>query len=119
MSTAASRTLGRSLARYALLAALLPVPLFAQGGLRNLSGSVTDPQHEPLRGAVVQVLDGKTQAVVSYITDRSGRFSFKRLSRDTDYTVWATFRGQKSKTKALSQFSGNAEPDVELVIEPQ
>ena len=56
--------------------------LQAQYERRNLSGIVVDRHHEPLRGAVVEAQNLATQTVVSYITGRDGRYSFKRLDCD-------------------------------------
>lgn len=91
----------------------------AQPTLRNLTGHVTDPHHEPLRGAVVQVHDDETNGVISYITDRSGTYSFKRLSGEKDYQVWAIFRGQQSRKRELSHFDTKTEKVIDLTIEPE
>ena len=90
--------------------------LYAQQALRDLSGSVADAHREPLRGAVVYLENEATHSVLTFITDRSGRFSFKRLQSDVDYDVWATFRNQNSKRKTLSQFNTHVNPAITLVI---
>ena len=103
-----------------LLLTLLPAPaLHAQDALRDLSGSVQDGRREPLRGAVVYLENEATHSVVTYITDRSGHFSFKRLHSDVDYDVWAIFRSQDSKHKTLSQFDSHPNPVITLVIKPE
>jgi len=88
----------------------------AQPTPRNLTGTVTDRHHEPLAGAIVQVHDEATDAVISYITPRTGRYTFLRLSSDDDYTVFATYRGMHSKTRRLSKFDSNATREIRLVI---
>jgi ABC-type molybdate transport system substrate-binding protein len=75
-----------------------------------------DKHHEPLKGAVVQVHNEATDAVTSFVTDRSGGYSFKRLEGNTDYRVWATYKGQRSKAKFLSQFDRHTSKPVNLVI---
>ena len=60
-----------------------------------------------------------THTVLTYITDRTGHFSFKRLHGDVDYDVWAIFRGQDSKRKTLSQFDTHPNPVITLVIKPE
>ena len=90
---------------------------YGQGSLRTLTGDVTDRSKEPLRGAIVEVQNESTLAVVSYITDAKGNFSFKRLNGETDYKVWATYRGKRSKTRELSHFDSNLHPDFHLAIE--
>ena len=88
----------------------------AQNTLRNLSGTVTDPEHEPLKGAVVEVENQTTHSVVSYITNETGRYSFKRLSGDTDYSIWATFRGHQTKPRTLSFFDTKPNPTLDIVV---
>jgi hypothetical protein len=91
-------------------------PTFAQPSLRNLTGIVTDPQHEPLKNAVVEVHNDDNDSVISYITDRSGRYSFKRLDGKTDYRVWATRNGQQSRRKKISQFDSSQTKTINLII---
>ncbi len=103
-----------------ILALSLCVPaVFGQHTVRNLTGTVTDQHHEPLRGAVVEVHNEDTDSVVSYITGRSGRYSFKRLDGDTDYRVWATHRGHRSSEKKLSLFDMNRAKVIDLVIKSE
>ncbi len=106
--------------RYGLV---LAVALLASGQAgagqdapRTLTGTVEDASHEPLRGAVVQLQMENTTNVVSWITDASGHFSFKRLSYSADYQVWATFRGKKSKTVEMSHFDSKPDKAVTLMI---
>jgi len=87
-----------------------------QMGTRNLSGTITDHQHEPLSGAVVEVENGVTMGVVSYITNRDGKYTFKRLDGDTDYRLWVNFRGTKSRVRKLSQFDTNRPKIINFVL---
>ena len=88
----------------------------AQDVYRQLTGVVTDRGNEPLKGAIVEVENENTKSVVSYITDREGRFDFKRLREDTDYVIWATYRGTRSKSRELSHFNGKDHPEFKFVI---
>ena len=90
--------------------------LLAQRTFRNLSGVVKDRHREPLRGAVVLLENESTHSVLSCITDKGGRYSFKRIDADSDYILWSTYRGQKSKTKSLDLFDSRKNPNVDLVI---
>ena len=90
--------------------------LAAQQAYRNLSGTVRDRHREALRGAVVQIENQSTHAVNSYITDRNGTYSFKRLDANTDYSVWFTYRGQQSKTRTLSSFDTNQNAVLDLSV---
>ncbi len=101
----------------ALAVSLSPATLAAQDAPRTLTGVVVDRQHEPLRGAIVQVQNqALTGSVVSYITGPDGAYIFKRLNPDTDYSVWATYRGHRSRTKTLSQFDTKTTRAITLVI---
>jgi hypothetical protein len=112
------RVFGRMSALSVLAVGLLlnDSTLFAQETLRNLSGTVTDEHHEPLRGAIVEVENEHTSSVASYITDRTGHYSFKRLDGNTDYKLWTTFRGQRSRAKTLSQFNVKPDPTIDFVL---
>jgi hypothetical protein len=92
---------------------------FGQRTFRNLTGTVTDRHHEPLKGAVVEVDNGDTERVASYITGRNGLYSFKRLDGDTDYRVWATYRRHRSRTKNISSFDSSSAKVINLVIKMQ
>ena len=84
---------------------------------RDISGTVTDHQHEPLRGAVVEVENCVSLGVVSFITDRDGRYSFKRLDGDIDYRVWVNFRGHKSKVRQLSKFDEYKPKTIDFILD--
>jgi len=88
----------------------------AQHTIRSLTGTVTDGHHEPLKGAVVQVHDEGTDTIMSYITDRSGTYTFKRLNPDVDYGVWATFRSARSRIREISRFDSHPNKVINLVI---
>jgi len=88
----------------------------AQTQYLTLSGTVMDRQHEPLRGAVVEVQNVGMKSVSSYITDRTGHYSFKRLDAGQDYSFWATYRGKRSRVKSLSMYGDKKAPVVNLVI---
>ena len=87
-----------------------------QPTFRNLTGTVQDRHHEPLKGAVVEIENEDTKSVISYITDRSGRYSFRRLQGEADYRVWFTYRGQRSEVRELSQFNDHPNATINLVI---
>lgn len=89
---------------------------FAQRTSRSLKGTVTDQHQVPLKGAVVQVRNEETDGVVSYITGADGRYSFKRLEGDTDYRIWATVHGHRSKRKNLSLFDPSKAKTINFTI---
>jgi hypothetical protein len=96
--------------------AFLAAALLQQGAqLRTISGVVTDDHHEPLRGAVVELENGSSHDIVSFITAADGKYVFKRLDSHTDFTLWATFRGNKSSTHSISMFDSHPEKVVDIV----
>ncbi|WP_158792031.1 carboxypeptidase-like regulatory domain-containing protein [Granulicella sp. L60] len=109
-----ARGLAQVLATAGLL--LFAAPLSGQPTVRNLTGTVQDRHHEPLKGAIVEIENEDTKGVVSYITDRNGRYSFKRLEGEADYRIWFTYRGHRSKIRQLSQFDGRHDATINLVI---
>jgi hypothetical protein len=108
----------RRLASVGTAAALLLLAGAAWGQMtpRSLTGTVVDGANEPLRGAVVQVENVKTESVVTLLTDRTGHFSFKRLESGTDYKYFATYRGHRSRTRRLGMFDSKADETVSLMI---
>lgn len=110
--------------RYALMGLIVGLmfcssPCHAQMTTRDLIGVVTDGHHEPLKGAIVQVQNGVTSTVVSYITGVDGRYSFQRLDGHTDYRFWATYRGQQSKVEKLSEFDSDKPKVANLIVQPK
>lgn len=93
----------------ATLLGALPAPSqeMPNPSVRSLSGRVTDTSHEPIRGAIVELRNSSTQEVVTYITDDSGRYNFKRLDGNVDYEVWVIFRGQPTATRGISKFDSH------------
>jgi hypothetical protein len=83
--------------------------------LRDLSGTITDG-HEPIRGAVVELRNVRTNQVVTYITDASGRYNFKRLDGNIDYQVWVLFRGHRSATRSISMFDSHMAKVIDFTV---
>jgi hypothetical protein len=85
---------------------------------RTLSGTVTDPHHEPLKGAVVKLQVGDSSAITTYITGPDGRYIFKRLDGNTDYKVWVTFRERTTKAREISKFDSKMDTVIDFSLEP-
>ncbi len=75
--------------------------------VRTLSGQVTDTSHEPIRGAIVELRDEKSNEVVTYLTDAEGHYEFRRLDGNIDYEVWVVFRGRRTPTHSISKFDSH------------
>lgn len=121
MRTAPSQIAGRARRFVVLVAlsagALLPAAAqITRDPPRSVSGSVTDAGNEPLRGAVVQIEAVDTMVIQTYVTDERGIYHFKNLRPDANYTLWATFRGNRSKSHDMSKFDHKADRDIPIVI---
>ena len=97
---------------------MLATQQFPRDPLRSVTGAVTDHSHEPLRGAVVQLEAEDTLAIQSYVTDERGTYRFRNLRPDADYTLWATFRGERSKKESMSKFDRKTDRVIPLIIGP-
>jgi hypothetical protein len=78
-----------------------------QKSIRTLTGLVTDSGHEPIRNAVVQLRNTENNEILTYITDNTGHYNFKRLNGSADYEVWVEFRGHRSETRSISKFDSH------------
>ncbi len=113
------RRTGTCLAAFALTLVWTSIPAHAQytrNPARTISGTVTDASKEPLRGAVVQVEAADTLAIQSYITDKQGTYNFRELRSDIDYTLWAMFRGSRSKTYSIGKFDKQLDRTIPITI---
>ena len=84
---------------------------------RVLDGKVTSKTDAALAGAVVYLKDSKSLAVKTYITDEEGHFHFGMLSQNTDYELWAESNGTKSKSKSISSFDSKNAYNFTLKID--
>jgi hypothetical protein len=87
--------------------------------VRSVDGVVEDPAGKPVEGAVVQLKNGRTLQVRSFITQRDGTYYFHGLSADVDYELKAEYQGSASPSKTLSVFDSRKKPRVNLRLEPK
>jgi hypothetical protein len=85
--------------------------------LRIVQGTVTDAQDNPIAGAVVQLKNGKTLQVRSFITQENGSYQFHGLDPNVDYTLKAEYQGASSSVRTLSAFDSRKQPVINLKIE--
>lgn len=110
----------------AVLALLLPVFASAQetkkekreaAAERVVQGTVSDPDGKFINGAVVQLKDGRSLQVRSFITQQNGEYHFSNLKIDNDYQLKADFNGMTSGWKTLSVFDTRKVPIINLKLE--
>lgn len=83
---------------------------------RPVNGVVTDAEGNPVKGAVVQLKDTKTQKVRSLVTKEKGEYQFTGLSKDVDYQLSASFNDHSSAPHTLSTFDSRSRPTVNLQL---
>ncbi len=108
-------------AAFLCIAPQLPPPLSAQvtmgdaHALRDIHGTVTDG-HEPLRGAVVELHNPATNAVISRLTDAAGHYEFKSQDGNTDFTLSASYRGHYAHPHNISKFDSQLDEQIDFTI---
>lgn len=102
----------------ALLVVILAagVMLGQSRALKSLDGKVLGIGDVPLSGAIVYLQDSKTNSIRSFISTADGSYRFGQVAPDTDYQVWAEYKGVKSPTKAISSFDSRKQVTIDLHI---
>lgn len=76
----------------------------AQTLAKVIEGKVLNGGTAPLPGGIVYLQDQKTNVVKTFIATADGSYRFGQLPADTDYKIWAEYKGEKSKEKLISSF---------------
>jgi len=84
---------------------------------RMLTGKVLDKRDNPLVDAVVYLSNVRTRTVKTYIVGPDGTYRFPELATNVDYEVYAQYKGQKSETRAVSQFDDHKLINIVLRID--
>ena len=84
---------------------------------RTLTGTILDKSDKPIGSAVVYLKNTKSLAIKTYISQNDGTYRFPELSLNADYEVYAEKKGDRSKTKTLSQFDDREKPNINLQID--
>jgi len=84
---------------------------------RMLTGKVLDKRDNPLTDAVVYLSNTRTRAMKTYIVGSDGTYRFPELAPNVDYEVYAQYKGQKSDTRAVSQFDDHKLINIVLRID--
>jgi protocatechuate 3,4-dioxygenase beta subunit len=85
--------------------------------LRTVHGVVVDKDGKPLADSVVYLMNIKTQAVRTYITDATGSYHFSGLDPYLDYEVRAEKDDLASAARTVSSFDSRRDIDVALKLD--
>jgi protocatechuate 3,4-dioxygenase beta subunit len=86
----------------------------AEAQLRTVHGSVLDKDETPVPSSVVYLLNAKTQAVKTYISDDAGAYRFSGLDPNVDYEIHAEHDDLQSSTRTVSSF--DSRKDIEVIL---
>jgi protocatechuate 3,4-dioxygenase beta subunit len=84
--------------------------------LRTVHGTVVDRDEQPVSGSVVYLLNRKSQAVRTYITDASGGYHFSGLDPNVDYEAHAEKEEMTSSSRTISSFDTRRDMQVTLKL---
>ena len=85
---------------------------------RILTGVVHLPDNSPAQGAVVRLHSQRNDETLAYITQADGKYRFEGLERETVFTLFAEYKGMKSRTRSLTPFDARDDPVIDLALEP-
>jgi len=85
--------------------------------LRTVRGVVADKADTPVAASVVFLLNKRTNAVRSYISDDTGNFRFSGLDPNADYELHAEKDGDKSQTRSISSFDSRQDIVLNLKLD--
>lgn len=75
---------------------------------RTVTGQVFDDSGSPLEGALVTLVNSKTNEKFEYFTKKDGRYKFEDLSFSVDYQLRAKWKNLVSDERKLSQYDHTA-----------
>lgn len=85
-------------------------------GVKQLQGKVLNASGATISSAIVYLENSRNNDIKSYITESDGSYHFANLSADTDYSVWASYKGKKSSTRTVSSFDTKKNVYLDLHI---
>ena len=86
---------------------------------RTVIGNVLSAQDDPIAGAVVHLKNTRTQTEISNISSSDGGFRFPGLALNSDYEIYAEFKGARSSTKTISLLDPRKQVEIKLRIPAQ
>ncbi len=98
------------------LAVLLPAARGQDFGVKNVQGKVLGAGDAPINGAIVYLQNSRNNNIKTFISTKDGSWQFAGLAADTDYTLWAAYKGKKSSSKTISSFDSRKQVYIDLHI---
>ncbi len=123
MATKRNHTLTTAALLLALAGTGAPIPFVAapsahaQNAAKIIQGKVYDAGSTPVTGAIVYLQDSRTNVIKTFISTSDGSYRFGQLPADTDYKIWAQYKGGKSKSKAISSFDTKLQVTIDFHID--
>jgi hypothetical protein len=77
--------------------------------LRTVRGTVVDKEETPVETAVIYLKNGRTQSIITHLSDSDGTFRFSGLDMNVDYEIHAEKEGTTSATRSVSNFDTRKE----------
>ncbi len=117
----------RTVAALGMALLLMSLPLGAQSKKKNpddekfrvVKGTVFDASDVEVNGATVQLKNGRTKQIRSFVTQDKGGYYFNQLDVNVDYELRAITDTSEAKWKTLSSFDSRRDPVVNLKLEPK
>lgn len=87
-----------------------PAPMYSKAEKKRMAkfrmvhGIVKDERDNPVKGALVNLKNMRTNQTLTDITQADGKYSFDELSREQDYELSATLSGKTTAVKKLSHY---------------
>ena len=94
-----------------------PKPL-KPGTSKTIQGTVKDAADNPAAGAIVQLKNTKHQKEVAFITKDDGKYAFRELFLDVEYTLLAKRGDITTPLKKASPYDTRKDITINFKLEP-
>jgi hypothetical protein len=88
------------------------------GTSKTIQGVVKDAADNPAAGAIVQLKDTKSSKVVDFITKDDGKYAFRELFLDVEYTLLAKRGDIVTPLKKASPYDTRKDITINFKLEP-
>jgi len=75
---------------------------------KTVQGEVLDAANRPVVGAAVELTDETSHKNLASYSEAGGRYKFTGLTPSDDYSVQATYKGQKSDVRRASSLDNRS-----------